>query len=60
MEIKGEVNNKKVLLIDDTKTTGMTILEAKKILLKKGVKEIVAVCLGINSNFDRGEKENGN
>ncbi|MGL5150201.1 MAG: ComF family protein [Clostridium sp.] len=37
---KFDVKNKKILLIDDVKTTGSTISEAKKILILSGAKEV--------------------
>ncbi len=39
-----------VVLLDDTRTTGMTILECAQELKKAGASEVVAVCLGINKN----------
>jgi predicted amidophosphoribosyltransferase len=43
---------KNVLLLDDVKVTGMSLLESKKILLAAGVKSTVSVCLGINAAID--------
>ncbi len=43
--LKGE---KCILLLDDTRTTGMTLLECAKILKKGGATDVVALCLGIN------------
>jgi len=58
MQITREVTEEGILLLDDVRTTGITILEAKKILLEAGAKKTVAVCLGINSSKDRnGEQE---
>lgn len=37
-----------ILLLDDVKTTGFTILECGSLLKTKGASEITAVCLGIN------------
>jgi len=58
MQITRELTEKGILLLDDVRTTGITILEAKKILLEAGAKRMVTVCLGINSSKDRnGEQE---
>jgi predicted amidophosphoribosyltransferase len=53
MQITRELTEEGNLLLDDVKTTGITILEAKKILLEAGAKKTVTVCLGINSSIDR-------
>jgi len=53
LRLSRKINESKIALLDDTKTTGMSILESKKILNKAGCKEIIALCLGINSNWDR-------
>ena len=37
-----------VVLLDDVKTTGLTIIECAKELKRVGVKEIIDLCLGIN------------
>ncbi len=48
MEINRSLSENKILLLDDVKTSGCTILEAQKILKDAGVHEIVCVCFGIN------------
>ena len=48
IKIKASVTGLKIVLLDDTKTTGMTILECTKALKAWGASEVVAVCLGIN------------
>jgi len=45
-----EVKDKIVIILDDTRTTGMNILEATKVLLAKGAKETIGICLGINES----------
>ncbi|MFH0859760.1 MAG: hypothetical protein V1921_01010 [Candidatus Altiarchaeota archaeon] len=52
---------KKILLLDDVKVTGVTLLEAKKVLRESGVSETICVCLGINvsSDFFGGDNDNG-
>lgn len=57
MKISRELNEKKIILFDDVKTSGIEILEAKKILQESGVLETLTICLGINSAIDR-EDEN--
>jgi predicted amidophosphoribosyltransferase len=43
-KLKGE----RVVLIDDTRVSGVTLLECAKMLKKAGASEVTAVCLGIN------------
>lgn len=59
MKIARELTEDGILLLDDVRTTGITILEAKKILLEAGVKRTVTVCLGINSSKDRNGQMEG-
>jgi len=40
-----KIKNKTILLIDDVKTTGTTLLECKKVLLESGVKEVLTLTL---------------
>ncbi len=54
MTVTRELNENKIMLLDDVKTTGVTILETKRILFKAGLKKTVTVCFGINSRIDRG------
>ncbi len=44
-----KLNYEKVILLDDTRVSGVTLLECAKILKKAGASDIVAVCLGINA-----------
>lgn len=45
-----QLDGEKIVLLDDTRVTGMTILECAKELREAGASDIVAVCLGINEN----------
>ena len=49
LNVTRKLSEKKVVILDDIKTTGIHILEAKKILFEAGVNEMVSICLGINS-----------
>lgn len=49
---KLKVNEKNILLLDDAKTTGMTLLESAKILKEAGAENIFCICLGISRNLD--------
>jgi predicted amidophosphoribosyltransferase len=40
----------KVIILDDTKTTGLTTLECSKALRAAGAIDVLAVCLGINKH----------
>ena len=44
------VKGKKVLLLDDLRTSGMSILEATKILKNAGVEDVVYLCFGTHTN----------
>ena len=46
-------NEKKILILDDVKATGITLLESAKILKNAGAKNISCICLGISRNLDR-------
>jgi len=62
LKIKRYLNDeeKNVLIIDDQKTTGSTLIWAKKLLLDSGAKNIFAFCLGINHNPEFfGKRNNG-
>jgi len=43
IKIKGSVKGKKVLIVDDMISTGSTIVEAAKIMMKKGAKEVSVI-----------------
>jgi len=43
---------KEILILDDVKVTGMTILETEKIMRKAGANRILPVCLAIQRNLD--------
>ena len=62
---KLSINEKKIMILDDVKVSGITLLESKKILLDAGAEETLSVCLGINTNINwdeiktvLGEKKN--
>ena len=44
----GSLNGKTVILIDDIMTTGSTIEECLKILMKHGAEQVIVVVLAIN------------
>ena len=44
-KLKGE----KIVLLDDTRVSGVTLLECTKILKEAGASDVAAVCLGINT-----------
>jgi len=46
-------DEKNILLLDDQKTTGITLLECAKILKEKGARNIFCICLGINRNLEK-------
>lgn len=50
LSLTRELTEKKILVFDDVKTTGIEILEAKKILMDAGVENTITICLGINSS----------
>ncbi len=50
-QLKDEERN--IILLDDTKTSGCTILECMKLLENSGATEAVCLCLGINSTVVR-------
>ncbi len=43
LELKGNVKNKRALIVDDMISTGGTIIEASKVLLQKGAKEVSVI-----------------
>jgi hypothetical protein len=45
-----QIKGKKILLIDDIRTSGISILECADILLKAGAKEIISLSLGTNTS----------
>lgn len=40
--LRGNVTNKDIILIDDVTTTGATLLEARTLLLKNGARSVLA------------------
>jgi ComF family protein len=44
-EVRGDVKGFRILLVDDVITTGATITECSKELLKAGAKEVIAIAL---------------
>ena len=44
-EIKGDIEGRRLLLVDDVITTGATVTECSKELLKAGAKEVVVIAL---------------
>lgn len=46
-KVTKRLNGEKVVIMDDTRSTGMTILECAKMLKQAGASDILAVCLGI-------------
>jgi len=44
---------KNILILDDVKATGMTLLESAKILKSAGAENISCICLGINRNLEK-------
>jgi predicted amidophosphoribosyltransferase len=55
MRINSDLNGISCLLIlDDVKVTGMSLLEAKKLLMECGISDTLSICLGIN--VSRGSK----
>lgn len=53
LTINAKVSGKKIILLDDVKTTGINILEAKKMFLEAGADSLLVVCLGINSQENK-------
>ncbi len=46
-------NEKKILILDDTKVSGCTVLECAKMLIPYGAQKFISICLGINSTSPR-------
>jgi len=40
--------NKRIVLLDDTRTSGVSLLECAKVLFGAEAEDVIAVCLGIN------------
>jgi len=45
-----QLHENKIVIFDDIKTTGIHILETKKILFEAGAIETISICLGINAS----------
>ena len=48
-EVNGKINNLKLLLFDDVMTTGATVRECSKTLIKAGAKEVIVITLARSS-----------
>lgn len=46
-KVTEHLDRERIVIMDDTRTSGMTILECAKVLIKAGASEIAAICLGI-------------
>lgn len=44
-EVKGRINKMRLILLDDVMTTGATVRECSKVLMKAGAEEVVVVTL---------------
>jgi ribose-phosphate pyrophosphokinase len=55
VELRGEINDKKVILIDDISTSGGTILNALQLCKANGVKEVYVVI--VHADFAKGVPE---
>ena len=55
VELKGEINDKKLILIDDISTSGSTILNALELCKANGVKEVYVVI--VHADFAKGVAE---
>ncbi len=56
LELQRRVDGKKIVLLDDTRGSGMSLLESAKVLNAGGAAKVVAVCLGINGPRDDDDK----
>jgi len=50
-EAKGDINGRRLLLIDDVITTGATATECSKMLIKAGAKEVNVLALARTSSM---------
>ena len=48
-EVKGNIKGLRLLLVDDVMTTGATVTECSKVLIKAGAKEVVVLTLARSS-----------
>jgi ComF family protein len=48
-EVKGDVDGLRLLLVDDVMTTGATVTECSKVLMKAGAKEVIILTLARSS-----------
>lgn len=53
-KVNGILNGEKIVLLDDTRATGMTFLEGAKMLMPIGASKVVGMCLGINKRKKEG------
>lgn len=51
-QFKDDINGQKIIIVDDIITTGATISECTKTLLKGGAKEVVGICCA-SSDMDK-------
>jgi len=49
-KVTRELNGENIVLLDDTKVSGVTLPECAKELKKTGASDVVAICLGINKS----------
>jgi|SRR3989338_917688 len=54
------LTEKNILIIDDLKVTGLTLLETAHNLIKSGASHIFCICLGINKHIDAPQTKSKN
>lgn len=48
IDVREDVKNKRILLFDNTSTTGISLIDAADKLYHDGAKEVVGICLGLS------------